>query len=85
MPPPYGATECTVLCLGTSVAKYQHPTPPLKQNHYTDITFSETPHLLPWALHTIAPGALETDRTVGELTDDGVQEVKKAFLMLFAI
>lgn len=37
---PYGATECAVMCLGTSVATYQHPTPQLKENHYTGITFN---------------------------------------------
>lgn len=82
---PYGATECAVMCLGTSVAGIQHPTPELKQHHYNGISFNKTPHLLPWALRTIAPGALKTNRAVGQLTDDGIREVKKALLLLFAI
>jgi hypothetical protein len=73
------------MCIGTSVAKFQHPTPELEQDHYSGISFNKTPHLLPWALRTIAPGALNTSRSVGKLTDDGVQEVKKALLLLFSI
>ena len=65
------------MCLGTSVSTYQHPTPQLTEDHYTGITFSDMPHLMPWALRTIAPGTLEPDRAVGQLTDAGVREVKK--------
>lgn len=82
---PYGATECTVMCLGTSVSQFEHPTPPLEAHHYDGITFNETPHLLPWALRTIAPGSLHTSRAVGQLTDAGVRELKKAFLVLFSV
>lgn len=82
---PFGATECTVMCLGTSVSQFQHPTPPLEDHHYTGMSFNDTPHLLPWALRTIAPGSLETNRAVGQLTADGEQEVKKALLLLFSV
>lgn len=82
---PYGATECAVMCLGTSVSQFQHPTPPLEQHHYDGISFNETPHLLPWALRTVAPGSLETNRAVGQLTADGERAVKKALLLLFSV
>jgi hypothetical protein len=82
---PFGATECTVMCLGTSVSQFQHPTPPLGDHHYNGISFNNTPHLLPWALRTIAPGSLDTSRAVGQLTADGEQEVKKALLLLFVV
>lgn len=81
---PFGATECAVMCLGTSVSSFQHPTPELDQQHYTGITFSNTPHLLPWALRTIAPGSLNTTQ-VGNLTSAGEKEVKKALLLLFSV
>lgn len=82
---PFGATECAVMGLGTSVSQFQHPTPPLEPHHYEGISFSRAPHLLPWALHTIAPGTLATDRAVGHLTDAGKHVVKKAFLSLFSV
>lgn len=82
---PYGATECAVMCLGTSVSQFQHPTPPLKEHQYEDVTFGKTPHLLPWVLRTIAPGSLMTNRAVGRLTSDGERAVKKAFLTLFSV
>jgi hypothetical protein len=82
---PYGATECAVMCLGTSTSQFQHPTPPLEQQCYDGISFSKTPHLLPWALRTIAPGSLNTNRPVGHLTEDGEKRVKKAFLRLFSL
>jgi hypothetical protein len=40
---------------------------------------------MPWALRTVAPGSLDTNAGAGQLTDDGVREVKKALLMLFSI
>lgn len=73
------------MCLGTSVSQFQHPTPPLEEHHYNGISFNDTPRLLPWALHTIAPGSLETSRAVGQLTADGEREVKKALLTLFSV
>lgn len=82
---PFGATECAVMCLGTSVSRFRHPTPPLEPHHFEEISFGETPHLLPWALRTIAPGALNTDRPVGHLTAEGEQAVKKALIQLFAV
>ena len=82
---PYGATECAVMCLGTSVSQFQHPTPKLEQDHYDGISFNKTPHLLPWALRTIAHGSLQTNRAVGHLTADGEEAVKKALLLLFSI
>jgi hypothetical protein len=82
---PFGATECTVMCLGTSVSNFDHPTPPLNDQHYEDISFNRTPHLLPWALRTIAPASLNTGRAVGQLTEGGEKEVKKALLSLFSV
>jgi hypothetical protein len=73
------------MCLGTSVSQFEHPTPPLEQHHYDGISFNETPHLLPWALRTVAPGSLETNRAVGRLTTDGERVVKKALLLLFSV
>jgi hypothetical protein len=73
------------MCLGTSVSQFQHPTPPLEQHHYEEISFNKTPHLLPWALRTVAPGAIKTSRAVGHLTEGGEREVKKALLMLFSV
>jgi hypothetical protein len=66
-------------------SQFQHPTPPLEQQCYDGISFSKTPHLLPWALRTIAPGSLNTNRPVGHLTEDGEKRVKKAFLRLFSL
>jgi len=82
---PYGATECAVMCLGTSVSQFQHPTPPLENGHYGGVSFNKRPHLLPWAIRTIAPGSLMTNRGVGHLTPEGEREVKKALLMLFSV
>lgn len=73
------------MCLGTSVSHFQHPTPPLEQHHYDGISFDKTPHLLPWALRTIAPGSLQTNRAVGQLTPDGERAVKKALLFSFSV
>lgn len=64
--------KCVVIDLGASIAQFQHPMPPLEDHHYTGITFQRTPHLL----RTIAPGPLNTNRVVGQLTTDGEQEVK---------
>lgn len=82
---PYGATECTVMCCGTTIKQFHHPTLPLNDHHYTGIQFSRTPNLLPWNIRTIAPGSLKTGRPVGQLTSDGEKQVKKAFLTLFSV
>lgn len=82
---PYSATECTVMCCGTTVGHFSHPTPKLQPSDYTGITFGKAPHLLPWNIRTIAPGAIETGKAVGSLTSSGEKAVKKAFLALFSI
>lgn len=79
---PFSATDCTVMCAGTTAEKYDHRTPPLEDRHLTGISFSETTYLMPWALYTIPPGAIRTERAVGELTEKGKKLVKKELIRL---
>ncbi|WP_276248625.1 type II toxin-antitoxin system PemK/MazF family toxin [Haladaptatus sp. YSMS36] len=79
---PFGASDCTVLCLGTSAGKYNQTTPTLKSNHYTGISFSGTTYVMPWALYTIPPSSIIRGKPMGSLTKDGRTLVKKALISL---
>ena len=81
---PFSASDCTVMCIGTSAGDYDHYSPELKDKHLSGISFDETNYLMPWALHTIPPSGLITTRT-GELTEDGEKLVKRALLSLFKV
>ena len=79
---PYSATDCTVMCVGTSAGKYQQTTPELKDEHLRGISFTDTSYLMPWALYTIPPGSIMNGQTAGELTEDGRRLVKKSLISL---
>lgn len=79
---PFSATDCTVMCIGTSAGKYQQTTPELKHEHLNDISFNDTSYLMPWALYTIAPASIMNGKTKGELTADGRRLVKKSLISL---
>jgi len=79
---PFGATDCTVMCIGTSAGKYQQTTPELEDHHLDGLSFSDTSYLMPWALYTIPPGTLVDGKATGELTEDGRRLVKKALISL---
>lgn len=79
---PFSATDCTVMCVGTSAGKYQQTTPELKDEHLTGIAFNDTSYLMPWALYTIAPGSVMNGKMKGELTEDGRRLVKKSLISL---
>ena len=79
---PFSATDCTVMCVGTSAGKYQQTTPELKDEHLSGISFSDTSYLMPWALYTILPSAIMNGNTSGELTADGRKLLKKSLISL---
>lgn len=79
---PFSATDCTVMCIGTSAGKYQQTTPELQDKHLTGISFSSASYLMPWALYTIAPGSIMIERVKGELTSEGRTLVKKSLISL---
>jgi hypothetical protein len=81
---PYSSVECTVMCLGTGGNHYEQYTPELSAEHLSGISFGERTFVMPWALYTIPPGAIVTGRAQGELTEEGLKEVKKGLLSLFA-
>lgn len=79
---PFSATDCTVMCIGTSAGKYQQTTPELKDKHLDGISFTDTSYLMPWALYTIPPATLMNGNAAGELTEDGRKLVKKSLISL---
>jgi hypothetical protein len=79
---PFSATDCTVMCVGTSAGKYQQTTPELKDEHLDGISFSNTSYLMPWALYTIPPGSIMNGKASGELTEDGRRLLKKSLISL---
>ena len=79
---PFSATDCTVMCIGTSAGKYQQTTPELRDKHLDGIFFADTSYLMPWVLYTIAPGSIMNGKANGELTDDGRTLVKKSLISL---
>jgi len=79
---PFSATDCTVMCIGTSAGKYSQTTPELKEKHLTGISFTETSYLMPWAIYTVAPSTIMNGKTSGELTDQGRKLLKKSLISL---
>ena len=82
---PFSAVECTVMCLGTSAKNYDHYAPELEDEHLSGISFTDTTYLMPWALYTIPPGAIQAGKAHGELTGEGKRLVKKALISLFNV
>ena len=82
---PFSSVECTVMCLGTSAKHYDHYAPELEDDCLSGITFTDTTYLMPWALYTIPPGAVQTGKARGELTEKGEHLVKKALIGLFTV
>lgn len=78
---PYSATDCTVMCLGTSADRHDPPTPVLEPEHVSGISFQRTTYLEPWALYTVQPNVIDPT-TTGELTESGERLVKKALVAL---
>lgn len=79
---PFSATDCTVMCIGTSAGKYQQTTPKLKDKHLNGISFNETSYLMPWALYTIAPATMMNGKAKGELTKQGRKLLKTSLISL---
>ena len=78
---PFGATDCTIMCIGTSANKYQNQyTPEVKDTHLRGISLSKDSYFMPWALYTIPPGAIRQGKPIGKLTAAGEKEVKKALI-----
>lgn len=82
---PFGSVECTVMGLDTGTNDYDHYAPELTDDHLSGISFSNRTVLMPWALYTIPPGTLLTEKAHGELTETGERRVKKSLLMLFEV
>lgn len=82
---PFNAVECTVMCLGTGAKNYDHYAPVLTDEHLAGMSFSNTTYLMPWALYTIPPGAIQLGKAHGELTEKGERLVKKALISLFNV
>lgn len=79
---PFSATDCTVMCIGTSAGKYQQTTPELEAEHFDGISFGDTSYLMPWALYTIPPATVMNGATKGKLTEDGRKLLKKSLISL---
>jgi hypothetical protein len=79
---PFSATDCTVMCVGTTAGKYQQTTPELRAEHLDGISFSDASYLMPWALHTIPPGTIQNGRMKGELTDAARTLLKMSLISL---
>jgi hypothetical protein len=82
---PFSSVECTVMCLGTGAKNYDHYAPELKDTHLSGISFTDTTYLMPWALYTIPPGAIQVAKARGELTEQGERLIKKALITLFNV
>lgn len=79
---PFSATDCTVMCVGTTAGKYRQTTPELKEKHLDGISFSEPSYLMPWALYTVPPATILNGNTKGVLTKAGRKLVKKSLISL---
>jgi hypothetical protein len=79
---PFSATDCTVMCIGTSAGKYQQTTPELENEHLSGISFDNTSYLMPWALYTIPPASIMNGKIKGELTEEGRRLLKKSLISL---
>ena len=82
---PFNSVECTVMCLGTNAKNYDHHAPELEADHLSGISFTDTTYLMPWALYTIPPGALQVGKARGDLTESGERLGKKALISLFNV
>lgn len=82
---PFSSVECTVMCLGTGANDYDHYTPELTDDHLSGISFSNRTYLMPWALYTIPPGTLLTEKAHGILSESGERLGKKSLLILFEV
>lgn len=82
---PFSSVECTVMCLGTGAKNYDHYAPVLEDDHLTGISFAHTTYVMPWALYTIPPGAIQIGKARGKLTEKGEHLVKKSLLSLFRV
>lgn len=82
---PFHAAECTVMCLDTGANNYDHYAPELTNKHLSGVSFSNRTYLMPWALYTIPPGAIQTGKARGELTEKGECLAKKALISLFNV
>lgn len=79
---PFSATDCTVMCAGSQAAKHEYDTPELEPGHGTGISFSEPTYLMPYALYTIPPGAIQAGKPLGRLTEAGKTLVKTELVKL---
>ena len=79
---PFSATDCTVMCIGTSAGMYPQTTPELNDEHLDGISFNDASYLMPWALYTIAPGTIMSGMAQGKLTEEGRRLLKKALISL---
>lgn len=78
---PFGATDCTIMCIGTSANKYPDQyTPEVKDTHLSGISLSKQSYFMPWALYTIPPGAIRQAKPIGQLTPAGEKQAKKALI-----
>lgn len=78
---PYSSVECTVMCLGTGGDEYDQYTPEITDSHLSGISFSDRTYLMPWALYSIPPSAIQMERR-GTLNEDGQRLVKKGLISL---
>lgn len=81
---PFSASDCAVVCLGTSAGSYDHKTPEITTQHLSGISFSKQTYLMPWALYTIPPAAIRNGKPQGKLTEQGETLVKKSLIGLFS-
>ncbi|MFB6142297.1 MAG: hypothetical protein ABEJ30_03020 [Halorientalis sp.] len=81
---PFAATDCAVMCAGSSGGHHDHSAPVLEPEHLAGISFAETTHLLPWALYTVPGGVLRTGESVGALTDAGRALLERELVGLLA-
>lgn len=79
---PFSSMNCTVMGLGTSASSYDHSTPKLEDHHYSGISLAEDTYLMPWSLHSIPPGCIQSGRATGSLTSDGKELVKRELVRL---
>lgn len=82
---PFSSSDCTVMCLGTGANDYDHYTPELTDDHLSGISFNRRTFMMPWALYTIPPGTLLTEKAKGELTETGERLAKKGLVLLFSL
>jgi hypothetical protein len=82
---PFSSVECTVMCLGTGANDYDQYTPELTDAHLSEVSFTHRTYLMPWALYTIPPSAIQSGKASGTLTEEGERLVKKGLISLFNV